>query len=62
MREVEGESLYQIVDELEKIKKSMVMDSRVARDEQEWQILRNHIDEINELTEEITKQWIYSRH
>ena len=53
MSAVEGECLHQIVGELEKIKKSMVMDSREARDEQEWQILRNHIDEVEELIENI---------
>tara|TARA_R100000231_G_scaffold132814_1_gene105488 strand:- start:469 stop:639 length:171 start_codon:yes stop_codon:yes gene_type:complete len=53
MSAVEGVCLHQIVGELEKIKKSMVMDSREARDELEWQILQNHIDEIEELIENI---------
>ena len=53
MSAVEGVCLHQIVGELEKIKKSMVMDSREARDELEWQILRNHIDEVEELIENI---------
>lgn len=49
----DGICLHQIVGELEKIKKNMVMDLVVMRDELEWQILRNHIDEINELIENI---------
>jgi hypothetical protein len=49
----DGVCLHQIVGELEKIKKSMVMDSREARDELEWKILQNHIDEIEELIENI---------
>jgi len=49
----DGVCLHQIVGELERIKKSMVMDSREARDELEWQILRNHIDELDELIENI---------
>ena len=53
MGAVEGVCLHQIVGELEKIKKSMVMDSTEARDELEWQILQNHIDELDELIENI---------
>lgn len=53
MSAVEGVCLHQIVGELEKIKKSMVMDLVVMRDEQDWQILRNHVDEIEELIENI---------
>ena len=53
MSAVEGVCLHQIVGELEKIKKSMVMDLVVMRDEQDWQILRNHIDEVEELIENI---------
>jgi len=53
MSAVEGVCLHQIIRELEKIKKSMVMDSREARDELEWQILQNHIDELDELIENI---------
>jgi len=53
MSAVEGVCLHQIVGELEKIKKSMVMDLPVMRDEQDWQILRNHVDEIEELIENI---------
>jgi len=53
MSAVEGVCLHQIVGELEKIKKSMVMDLVVMRDEQDWQILRNHIDELDELIENI---------
>ena len=49
----DGVCLNQIVGELEKIKKSMVMDLVVMRDELEWQILRNHIDELDELIENI---------
>ena len=49
----DGVCRNQIVGELEKIKKSMVMDLVVMRDEQDWQILRNHIDEIEELIENI---------
>jgi len=53
MSAVNGICLYQIVGELEKIRKSMVMDFPVMRDEQDWQILRNHVDEIDELIENI---------
>ena len=53
MSAVDGVCLHQIVGELEKIKKSMVMDLVVMRDELEWQILRNHIDELDELIENI---------
>jgi hypothetical protein len=53
MSAVDGICLHQIVGELEKIKKSMVMDFVVMRDEQDWQILRNHVDEIDELIENI---------
>ena len=49
----DGVCLHQIVGELEKIKKSMVMDLVVMRDELEWEILRNHIDEVEELIENI---------
>jgi len=49
----DGVCLHQIVGELEKIKKSMVTDSREARDEFEWQLLQNHIDKIEELIENI---------
>lgn len=49
----DGICLHQIVGELEKIKKSMVMDLVVMRDEQDWQILQNHIDEVEELIENI---------
>ena len=49
----DGVCLHQIVGELEKIKKSMVTDSREARDEVEWQILQNHIDRVEELIENI---------
>lgn len=53
MSATDGVCLHQIVGELEKIKKSMVMDSTEARDESEWQILQNHIDELDELIENI---------
>ena len=53
MSATDGVSLHQIVGELEKIKKSMVMDLVVMRDELEWQILQNHIDEVEELIENI---------
>lgn len=53
MSAVDGVCLHQIVGELEKIKKSMVRDSREARDELEWQILQNHIKEVEELIENI---------
>ena len=53
MSAVDGVCLHQIVGELENIKKSMVMDSTEARDELEWQILQNHIDELDELIENI---------
>jgi hypothetical protein len=53
MSAVDGVCLHQIVGELEKIKKSMVMDLVVMRDELEWQILQNHIDEVDELIENI---------
>lgn len=53
MSAVEGVCLHQIVGELEKIKKSMVTDSTEARDEYEWQLLQNHIDELDELIENI---------
>lgn len=53
MSATDGVCLHQIVGELEKIKKSMMVDSREARDELEWQILQNHIDEIEELIENI---------
>ncbi len=53
MSATDGVCLHQIVGELEKIQKSMVMDSREARDELEWQILQNHIDGIEELIENI---------
>ena len=53
MSATDGVCLHQIVGELEKIKKSMVMDSTEARDEMEWQILQNHIDELDELIENI---------
>ena len=53
MSATDGVCLHQIVGELEKIKKSMVMDLGVMRDELEWQILRNHVDEIDELIENI---------
>jgi len=53
MSAVEGVCLHQIVGELEKIKKSMVMDFPVMRDADDWQILRNHVDEIEELIENI---------
>lgn len=49
----DGICLHQIVGELEKIKKSMVMDLVVMRDEQDWQILQNHIKEVEELIENI---------
>ena len=53
MSATDGVCLHQIVGELEKIKKSMVMDLVVMRDELEWEILRNHIDEVEELIENI---------
>jgi hypothetical protein len=53
MSAVEGVCLHQIVRELEKIKKSMVMDFPVMRDADDWQILRHHVDEIEELIENI---------
>ena len=53
MSEADGVCLHQIVGELEKIKKSMVMDLVVMRDELEWEILRNHIVEVEELIENI---------
>ena len=49
----DGICLHQIVGELERIKKSLVTDSTEARDELEWQILQNHIDEVEELIENI---------
>ena len=53
MSATDGICLHQIVGELEKIKKSMVMDLPVMRDGQDWQILQNHIDELDELIENI---------
>ena len=53
MSAVDGICLHQIVGDLEKIKKSMVMDFPVMHDEHDWQILRNHVDEIEELIENI---------
>lgn len=53
MSATDGVCLHQIVGELEKIKKSLVMDLPVMRDEQDWQILQNHIDELDELIENI---------
>jgi hypothetical protein len=53
MSATDGVCLHQIAGELEKIKKSMVMDLVVMRDELEWEILRNHIDEVEELIENI---------
>jgi hypothetical protein len=53
MSATDGVCLHQIVGELEKIKKSMVMDLVVMRDELEWEILRNHIDKVEELIENI---------
>jgi hypothetical protein len=53
MSAVDGICLHQIVGELEKIKKSMVMEMIVMREELEGQILRNYIDEIEELIENI---------
>jgi hypothetical protein len=52
MSATDGVCLHQIVGELEKIKKSMVMDLVVMR-EFEWEILRNHIDKVEELIENI---------
>lgn len=49
----DGICLHQIVGELEKIKKSMVMDLPVMRDEHDWKILWDHINEIDELIQNI---------
>ena len=48
-----GVCLHQIVGELEKIKKSITMDLPVMRDAQDCQLLQNHIDELDELIENI---------
>ena len=53
MSATDGICLHQIVGELEKIKESMVMGLPVMRDEQDWQILRHHVDEVEELIENI---------
>jgi len=53
MSAVEGVCLHQITRELEKINESMREDLSAVESEPDWKILWNHIDEINELIENI---------